>query len=322
MRPFQSGSVSFGLHAVDGDAEEQARTLVEQARVAEQAGFDGVTLSEHHGGFRGYMGQPLLASTWILAATQQIWAGPAPYLIGLRNPRLVAEELGWSAARFPGRFGAALAPGYTRSDYELLGASFEDRAKRFAEGLAVIADTLQGNTDARSDPAIASWAQRPAPLLSAANSTPAVQRAAVLGLGILFPGGEPRERLAGLIERYREAGGAGPVVKIRTLWLGAPPAGALEERDRMYREAAAAAGIRQTNGFAEPFVHGSAERILDEVGQDFELLDIDGVNVRFFLPGIGHHDVVDQLEQFGSAVLPQLHLEQPTSQAIGGSDGP
>jgi alkanesulfonate monooxygenase SsuD/methylene tetrahydromethanopterin reductase-like flavin-dependent oxidoreductase (luciferase family) len=321
--PFAPGSISCGLHPVGGvAADDQARMLVEQARAAQRAGFAGVTLSEHHGGFPGYMGQPLLASSWILGATERIWSGPAPYLIAVRNPLLVAEELAWMAARFPGRFAAALAPGYARSDYELLGASFADRARRFADGLAAIAETLGGRTEARGDPAIAHWATRPAPLLSAANSTAAVERAATLGLGVLFPGGEPRDRLARLIERYREAGGLGPVVKIRTLWMGSPPPGALEERDRIYRAAAVAAGIRQTNGFAEPFVYGPDERIFDEVAADFEGLDIDGVNVRFYLPGVGHEIVVEQLERFGATVLPKLdRSEQNHPDVIGGADG-
>jgi alkanesulfonate monooxygenase SsuD/methylene tetrahydromethanopterin reductase-like flavin-dependent oxidoreductase (luciferase family) len=301
VTPFGPRSISVGLHALDGlSAADQAETLVEQARAAEAAGFDGVTLSEHHGGFPGYMGQPLLACTWILAATERIWSGPAPYLLNLRNPVLVAEELAWTAARFPGRVGAALAAGYAKSDFELLGLDFEDRGARFAEGLTTLQATLAGDV---GDPALAAWKHQPAPLLSAANSPVAVKRAATRGLGIFFPGGEPRERLQELIETYRDAGGAGPVVKIRTLWMGEPPPGALEERDRIYREAAAASRVRHANGFAEPFAYGSDERIHDEIAQDFEALDIDGINVRFYLKGVDHPTVVGQIERFGGAVL-------------------
>jgi alkanesulfonate monooxygenase SsuD/methylene tetrahydromethanopterin reductase-like flavin-dependent oxidoreductase (luciferase family) len=249
------------------------------------------------------MGQPLLACNWILAATERIWSGPPPYLLNLRNPVLVAEELAWMAARFPGRVGAALAAGYAKSDFDLLGVDFADRGARLAEGLTTLQATLAGETGAAADPAIAGWAEHPAPLLSAANSPVAVRRAAARGLGIFFPGGEPRNRLQGLIETYRETGGSGPVVKIRTLWMGDPPPGALEERDRIYREAAAKSGARHANGFAEPFAHGSDERIHEEIAQDFEALDIDGINVRFYLKGVEHPAVVDQIQRFGGAVL-------------------
>jgi hypothetical protein len=61
------------------------------------------------------MGPPLLATAWGLSSTEQVWAGPSPCLLALRNPALVAEELAWTAARFPGRVGAALAPGYAQT---------------------------------------------------------------------------------------------------------------------------------------------------------------------------------------------------------------
>jgi alkanesulfonate monooxygenase SsuD/methylene tetrahydromethanopterin reductase-like flavin-dependent oxidoreductase (luciferase family) len=316
--PFGSGSVAVGLHPVHGlDGAAQAQAIVEQARAAELAGFDGVTLSEHHGGFPGYMGQPLLACTWILAATERIWSGPAPYVLGFRNPLLVAEALAWTAARFPGRVGAALASGYTKSDFDLVGADFANRGERFGAALATLRVTLAGETDAVADPAIAQWARDPAPLLRAANSTVAVRRAAAGGFGVYFPGGETRDRLRGLIDAYRAAGGPGPVIKIRTLWMGAPPPGALEERDRLYREAAAAAGIRQSNGFAEPFVHGSDKRILEAVARDFAELDIDGINLRFHLDGVDHRMVLEQLHRFGGQVLPELDRVRHASAATG-----
>ena len=307
MRPFGPGSFSFGLHAVEGaDAAGQAAALVEQGVAAEAAGFDGVTMSEHHGGFRGYVPQPLMVSGWILEATERLWSGPAPYLLNLRNPVLVAEELAWMAARHPGRVGAVLAPGYAKSDFDLLGVEFAERGVRFATLLDTLLATLRGETDAVADPAIAAWAAAPGPVLSAANSTAAVRRAAERGMGVYFPGGETRERMRMLIDRYREAGGPGPVIKIRTLWMGDPPPGALEERDRVYREAAAASGMRQATGFAEPFAYGDDARILDEVATDVTELGLDGMNIRLYLAGVGHAAVLEQIARFGEAVLPHV----------------
>jgi alkanesulfonate monooxygenase SsuD/methylene tetrahydromethanopterin reductase-like flavin-dependent oxidoreductase (luciferase family) len=309
--PFGPGSFSFGLHAVDGaGGPAQAAALVEQARAAEAAGFDGVTMSEHHGGFPGYLPQPLMVASWVLAATDRLWSGPAPYLLNLRNPVLVAEELAWLAARHPGRVGAVFAPGYAKSDFDLLGVDFADRPRRFAAALDVLLATLRGETAAAADPAIAAWAAAPGPVLSAANSTAAVRRAAARGTGVFFPGGETRERMRTLIDRYRDAGGPGPVVKIRTLWMGEPPPGALEERDRLYREAAAASGMRQATGFAEPFAYGEDARILEEVATDMTTLGIDGMNIRLYLAGVGHAALLEQIARFGETVLP--HVPVPT----------
>jgi alkanesulfonate monooxygenase SsuD/methylene tetrahydromethanopterin reductase-like flavin-dependent oxidoreductase (luciferase family) len=318
--PFGAGTFAVGLHALDDlEASGQAAALVEQAVVAERAGFAGVTLSEHHDGFAGYMPQPLLAANWILAVTSRIWSGPAPLLLNLRNPVLAAEELAWAAARFPGRVGAALAPGYAQTDYDWLGVPFAERGARFDAGLATLLGALGRNAaspDADAlgalgdperlatprDPALRAFS---APLVCAANSRVGVRRAARFGLGVLFPGGEGRERLASLIATYREAGGDRPLVKIRNLWLGTPPPGAIERRTAAYAKAAAP-GMRQAAGFAEPHLHGDPEHIADELRADIATLGLTSMNLRFHLPGVGQEQVCEQIARFGAEVLPLL----------------
>ena len=308
-RPFAAGSVSLGLHTIEPrDARGQAQAIVEQAQAAETAAFAGVTLSEHHGSFPGYMGQPLLAANWILSATRSIWAGPAPYLLGLRNPALVAEELAWTAARFPGRVGAAFASGYARSDFELLGASFDDRGARFGPGLRALLARLADTRD--GDLAVEAWAADPAPILTAANSRPGVRTAAQIGTGLLLPGGNARERYRELIGHYRDRGGPGPIVKIRQIWMGAPPPGALEARDAVYQSAATST-MRQSQGFAEPFLHGSDEHVLEQLAADAESFGLDAMNIRFHLAGIPNEAVLEQIERFGTTVLPRLGLPVP-----------
>jgi alkanesulfonate monooxygenase SsuD/methylene tetrahydromethanopterin reductase-like flavin-dependent oxidoreductase (luciferase family) len=311
-RPFAPGSVSLGLHPLARqDAQSQAVAIVEQGVAAERAGFDGVTLSEHHGAFPGYMGQPLLATTWVLSSTQRVWAGPAPYLLALRNPALVAEELAWTAARFPGRVAAALAPGYARDDFDLLGVDFEDRDRRFVQALATLLDTLCGRiAKAAGDPAIRAWIDHPGTILTAANSRPGVRRAAAAGTGLLLPGGNARERYRELVALFREAQPPGPVVKIRQIWLGAPPSGALKAHSAVYRQAATSE-MRQSRGFAEPFLYGSDEHVLAELCRDAEDFGLDGLNIRFNLPGTSHEDVLEQIARFGETVLPRLPNRGP-----------
>ena len=304
-RPFAAGSVSLGLHTIEPrDARGQALAIVEQAVAAEAAGFDGVTLSEHHGSFPGYMGQPLLAAGWALASTERIWAGPAPYLLGLRNPSLVAEELAWTAARFPGRVGAAFAPGYARSDFDLLGISFDDRRERFLPALASLLERLGDTGD--GDPAVSAWALDPGPILTAGNSLPGVRRAATAGTGLLLPGGNGRERYRELIGSFRARARPGaPVVKIRQIWMGTPPPGALEARDAVYRNAATAQ-MRQSAGFVEPFLCGSDQHVLDELARDADDFGLDAINIRFHLAGVSHQAVLEQIARFGETVLPVL----------------
>ncbi|MBS1676599.1 MAG: LLM class flavin-dependent oxidoreductase [Actinobacteria bacterium] len=305
-RPFGRGSVSLGLHVYDEhDGARQAGTIVAQARAAEAAGFSGVTFPEHHGGFPGYMGLPGLAANWVLGATERIWAAPAPYLLNLRNVHLAAEELAWSNARFPGRFGVALAPGYARSDFDLLGVEFEGKAQRFEEHLEELLPTLEARGDGAANPAFRFWAEHPAPIVGAVNTKVGVRRAARFGMSIFFPGGETRERMRELISVYREAGGEGTVSKVRPMWLGEAPAGAIEAREAMYA-AAAVKGSKQSTGFREPFLHGDPDHVTAELLADVEEIGLDGLNLRFHLEGGTHEWVCEQIAAFGGQVLPPV----------------
>ena len=77
-RPFAPGSVSLRVYPSDADAVSIVEEMREQARLAEASGFDGLMTSEHHGGFPGYIPNPLQQAGWLLEATERIWAAPAP----------------------------------------------------------------------------------------------------------------------------------------------------------------------------------------------------------------------------------------------------
>jgi alkanesulfonate monooxygenase SsuD/methylene tetrahydromethanopterin reductase-like flavin-dependent oxidoreductase (luciferase family) len=296
-----------GLHTIAADpGVVQAETLVRHARTAERAGFDGVTVPEHHGGFPGYMPQPLLACNWLLAATDGLWASPCPLLLTLRNPVLVAEQLAWTAAAFPARVGAAFAPGYTSDDFDMTGAG--SAATRFAEfrrRLDILLDALSPDGPVEADPAVRHWSTQPGPLLRGVNSVAAARAAARRSLGMVFPGGEAPERLAGLAADYRAAGGLGAVVWIRNLWLGAPPAEAEAALERSYRDAAAP-GMRQQRGFADATVTGPPDEVAERLVAGVATIGATAVNVRFHLPLVSAGDVDDQISRFGATVLPRL----------------
>ena len=63
--PFAPGSVSVRLYPHnDLDAPAIVRELTAQARTALSLGFDGIMTSEHHGGFAGYLPNPLQMVTF------------------------------------------------------------------------------------------------------------------------------------------------------------------------------------------------------------------------------------------------------------------
>ena len=222
--PFDRGSFSLKIHPILESADVAAQ-MVALAEAAEAAGFDGVTISEHHGNYPMYMGQPMLACNWMLAATNALWAAPCPTLLPLRNPRLVAEELAWTAMRFPGRIALGIASGYYEDDFRAVDVPFEDRSARFVVAIEELVKSLSPTGPLADDPAVRSWPAHGGPIVSAVNSHTAARRAATNGLGILIPGHGSLDALARRIAAYRDAGGAGPVVLTKRIWIGTPPGG-------------------------------------------------------------------------------------------------
>jgi alkanesulfonate monooxygenase SsuD/methylene tetrahydromethanopterin reductase-like flavin-dependent oxidoreductase (luciferase family) len=116
--PLSSRSISLRIYPHTGlDAGAVVTEMCAQSRLAADAGFDGVMTSEHHGGFAGYIPNPLQAAGWLLEAMPVGWAAPCPLLLPLRPPALVAEEVAWLAARHPGRVGVGVAAGSLVDDW-------------------------------------------------------------------------------------------------------------------------------------------------------------------------------------------------------------
>lgn len=137
---FAPGSVSLRLYPHnDLAATDIVDELRAQAALASANGFDGVMVSEHHGGFAGYLPNPIQTTGWLLEAMSHGWAAPCPLLLPLRPAVMVVEELAWLAARFPGRVGVGVAAGGLPDDFTRLGVPHDDLTRRFADGLAVVA---------------------------------------------------------------------------------------------------------------------------------------------------------------------------------------
>jgi alkanesulfonate monooxygenase SsuD/methylene tetrahydromethanopterin reductase-like flavin-dependent oxidoreductase (luciferase family) len=189
--PFAAGSVSIRLYPHnDLPAGEIVSELLAQAGLALDGGFDGVMTSEHHGGFAGYMAQPLQMASFVLAEHPTGWAAAAPLLLPLRSTALVAEEVAWLQARHPGRVGVGVAAGALPLDFEAAGVSQADSVDRFKSELPRLVAMLRGEDlrELDGDPALLACRQTPVPVLSAAVSEAAAVRAARCGAGIFSLG--------------------------------------------------------------------------------------------------------------------------------------
>ncbi len=75
----------MALYLHDLEPEHASRTLLDQARAALNGGMHGVTIREHHAGFRGYVPTPATVAATILGATDRGWVAPSPMLLPLRS---------------------------------------------------------------------------------------------------------------------------------------------------------------------------------------------------------------------------------------------
>ena len=306
--PLDRGSISLRLYPHDLPPSGVVDEIRTQARLAEQSGFDGVMLSEHHGGFPNYIPNPLLASTWALDATESIWAAPCPQLLPLRPVAQIVEDLAWTAARFPGRVGAGFAAGALPLDFEMSGVPFEEMNARFKAALPEVAAALRGEgaSPLGDDPAVAALRAVPIPVVSAAQSPAAARRAAACSIGLLFDSLTSIERAADVSAVHVANGGVGTRIMLRRVWIGEPPTqsvGAQMDRFRMVAPDRAKAHWSPDGGLvSSPDASEVCERLDDQVRRG----GCDALNLRVFHAGVSPDAVREQIALLGQDVLPRL----------------
>jgi alkanesulfonate monooxygenase SsuD/methylene tetrahydromethanopterin reductase-like flavin-dependent oxidoreductase (luciferase family) len=304
--PFGRGSVSLRLYPHN---ELRAETIVSelciQAGIALESGFDGIMTSEHHGGFAGYMAQPLQMASFLLEEHAAGWAAAAPLLLPLRPTALVAEEVAWLQARHPGRVGIGVAAGALPRDYEIAGVAQSEAVDRFKSELPRLVAMLRGEElgELADDPALLSCRAEPVPVLSAAVSAAAAVRAAGCGAGILMEGMSEPARLARVTTAYAGAGGTGSKVLIRRVWLGRVSDRLVTEQRAVYESYAARAsafGEDQTLASDDP------AELSERLGAAAEEVGADALNLRVQLPGMEPEEVREQIAAIGTAVVGRL----------------
>jgi alkanesulfonate monooxygenase SsuD/methylene tetrahydromethanopterin reductase-like flavin-dependent oxidoreductase (luciferase family) len=302
--PFAPGTVSMRLYPHhDLAATELVAELCAQAHLALGGGFDGVMTSEHHGGFPGYLPNPQQMTAFILADGPVGWAAASPLLLPLRPTALVAEETAWLAARHPGRVGLGVAAGALPRDFDVMSADLAGAPTRFASELPRLVAMLRGRDlgQLEGDPALVRCGDHPVPVLSAAVSLTAARRAAVSGAGILMEGMSDPDRLGRLTSAYDEAGGQGPKVLIRRVWLGDVARDLVDRQRQVYDSVTGdptAFGADQTVAAGAP--DELAERLVDVVRR----VGATSVDLRVHLPGMEPATVRKQISRLAAEAVP------------------
>jgi len=308
VQPFAAGSVSFRSHPNQGlGPAETIAELRAQAALAVEHGFDGVMTSEHHGGFAGYLPNPLQLAGFLLDAMPRGWAAPCPLLLPLRPAALVAEETAWLAARFPGRVGLGVAAGALAVDFDIMGVIMDGLTARFAAGLELVTDALRGEAigPLAADAALAQCREQPIPVVSAAASVTAARRAARVGAGLLFDSLVTPERVRELIDAYRGTGGAASCVLVRRAWVGEPPRAAVDRQVDVYRGYAPERAPEHW-GADEMVVAPDPAEVADRLLDAQRVAGADALNLRVHVPGVSADSGREQIARLGAEVVPRL----------------
>jgi alkanesulfonate monooxygenase SsuD/methylene tetrahydromethanopterin reductase-like flavin-dependent oxidoreductase (luciferase family) len=316
--PFAPGSVSLRLYPhVDLPAPGIVTELRAQARLAAELNFDGVMTNEHHGGFAGYLPNPLQLAGWLLEAMPAGWAAPCPLLLPLRPPALVAEEVAWLAARFPGRVGLGVAAGALPEDFEIMNVAMTDLAARFTDGLEAVVALLSGGDAGKlaADAAIRHCVDHPIPVLSAAMGFTAARRAALSGAGLLFDSLSSPARVRSLVDAYLKAGGIGSCIMIRRVWLGPPPRELVDRQLDIYRSYAPETATPHWEG-DQLIGSDDAGAVADALAAVMDEAGVNGVNLRVHVPGVAPKVAREQIARLGD-VVEALHARIAASTRVG-----
>jgi FMNH2-dependent dimethyl sulfone monooxygenase len=122
----------------------------EQARRAEEVGFDSVWVMDHvfiqRPGARVLAHEPLICLAQVAAATNQIKLGTLVLNHAFRHAGQLAREASSLADMSGGRFILGLGSGWHQPEFDALGLPFDHRASRLEEAIDPVLRLLKGQS--------------------------------------------------------------------------------------------------------------------------------------------------------------------------------
>ena len=139
-------TVTYPLASGRASAEFATRRgVVEFARAAEAAGFDGIGFTDHPAPTHRWMAagghdalDPFAALAFAAAVTERLLLIPNVVVLPYRNPFLVAKSAATIDVLSGGRFVLAVGTGYLKGEYRALGVDFDQRNDLFDQAIAVM----------------------------------------------------------------------------------------------------------------------------------------------------------------------------------------
>ncbi|MBM11316.1 MAG: hypothetical protein CL759_04480 [Chloroflexi bacterium] len=112
--------------------------VIEEAKLAEQAGFDSCFFGEHHQDKDGFLPSPLIVCTAVAAATTTLRVGTSVILLPLHHPVRLAEDVVTLDVVSKGRVTLGVGLGYQPADFRTFGVEMDDRVELFEEKVEII----------------------------------------------------------------------------------------------------------------------------------------------------------------------------------------
>jgi alkanesulfonate monooxygenase SsuD/methylene tetrahydromethanopterin reductase-like flavin-dependent oxidoreductase (luciferase family) len=321
------------------EAREHIATLLDEARLADRHGFDGILVPDRHNRTETMAPAPLALLSALTQVTERATLGTFSLVLTLYPPMLVAEEMALLDLMSGGRTLFSVSMGYHPAYFAQVGIDPKQRVSRFEEAVAVIRQAWTGETfsfhgkrfdldDVRCTP-IPLQPDGP-PLWMGGESEQMITRAATMG-DAWATGQAPLELESwlGRVESYRsQAAAAGKPSKVIIMRDGFV-AGTYEEAARIAGDAAVAEQVFlfRNNGtrrkkFPAPFeteqdftvenmrphlVLGSPDDCIEQLQHCYDVLDADDVVMRFRFPlGPSAAAVREAIQQFGEEVIPHV----------------
>ncbi len=304
----------FGVTPWRTDASGGAEGLAAQGERAESLGFRSFWLPESHFGARGALPQPLLNLAAIASRTRRIGLGTTSYLLPIRHPVQVAEEVAVLDRLSGGRVILGIGRGFRSDLFTTFGVPPKEKRDRFGAAVDTMLRAWRGEPVAQDGEGGAPVLLAPLPvqqphppLWVAAFGPKAVEQAGRLGLPYLA---SPIESLEALIENYERhravsaEARAACVPVMRTVFVTEDPALATRVRGALGAQNAALAASRapalRRSAAAEVdavALVGSRAQVADAIARHRELLGLTHLLARVQVPGAEPPQIEDALER-------------------------
>lgn len=343
------------LHSPDmKPAAEVYGNALEQARLADELGFDAVWLAEHHFSSYGYGPNPLSFAVKVAAQTRRVRIGTAVVVLPLYHPLRLAEDIALADHLTEGRLDVGLGRGYQRYEFERLGLELSENRVMFDEALEIMLaawtqDVSSYNGDHFSFPETTIFPrplQQPhPPLWIAAQSPGSIVDAVKRGYKCITGGSSaPSDRVLQSWNVFRDAvnesglGWPQEFVIQSQVHVGENDAAARAQTQNALWHLRSAGALRANTQIVEKglaveqpqpnepppdlmydewILFGDAETVERKVQRVLDNTGITYLNCVFAIGRLPHAEVMKSMERFARDVMPQFRDKVGLSGAVG-----